>query len=75
MRRHHAHLEQLDERFTPLEQAVAFEQRLFFERLEVLRDGMDEVGIGDVFGDEIVVGPVQLARQQLLQLLTRLLNG
>jgi hypothetical protein len=43
------HLEQLDEALAPLENAVAFEQRLALERveLEVLGKGVDEVLVAD----------------------------
>src|SRR5688572_4817597 len=42
-------LEQLDEAAAPLEDAVALEQRLTFERLEreVLRQRVDQVFVGD----------------------------
>ena len=72
---HDAHLEQLDERFAALEQAVALEQGLLLERFEMLRDGMDEIGVGNILGNEIVLILVQRARDQLFEPAPGFLNG
>ena len=69
--RHHPHFQQLDQGLAPLEQAVALEQRLLFERLEMLRDRVHEIGVGHVLRDEVVVAPLQLPREQLLEPLPR----
>ena len=70
--RHHAHFQELDERFAPLEQAVALEQRLFFERLEMLGDRVDQIGVRDVLRDEVVVALLELPREQLFEPMPRI---
>ena len=43
------HFEQLDEGFAAREQAITLEQCLFFERLEMLGDGVDQIGVRNTF--------------------------
>ena len=43
------------------------EQRLLLERLEMLGDGVHEIGVGNILRNEVVVVFLQLARDQLLQ--------
>ena len=57
------------------EEAVALEQRLFFERLEVLRDRVHQIGVRNVLRDRVVGASPQRLAIRLLQPLPRVLDG
>ena len=72
---HHPHLEELDERFAAIEEIVTFEERLFFERIEVLRDGVDQIGVGDVLRYRLIGAAPERPGDQAVEPMSGFLNG
>lgn len=55
LRLHRAHFEELDQCFASLEQAVAFQEGLFLQRVQVLGNRVDEIGIRNVFRHRFIL--------------------